>query len=213
MREAFDLTIHDISADFLRMQSLTLEQLTKVRSALQGGTVSNLRERIRSIDLEVDQLEIDLEAHCLRAIARHQPVASDLRFFMLILKSLTDLERIGDYAVHIAGDIEELAGELRGAQTADILPLLTRLTEMLEKLSYAFTEKDVAEAAAIERMDDDVDALYEQLQRAALTRILEDPRSLSSALKLNRMARSLERLGDHIENVAERIRYWLTGQR
>ncbi len=213
MRDVFDSTLHEISSDFLRMQSLVLEQISKVRSALAAGNTTGLRDRIKMIDLEIDQLEIELETASLSAIARHQPLAGDLRFFLLILKSLTDLERAGDYAVHVAEDLEELAGDLKPSSRSDILPMLSRLAEMLERLSYAYTELDLDLAGSLEQMDDEIDALYEQLQRSSLTRILEDSRSLAGALKIGRMARSLERLGDHIVNVADRIVYWQTGKR
>jgi len=213
MREVFDIAIHDISVDFLRMQSLTLEQISKIRSGLASGSLLGLRQKIKTLDLEVDRLEIELEASCLNAIARHQPMAKDLRFFLLILKSLTDLERVGDYAVHIAADLEELAGDLKPSARGDVLPMLGRLADMLERMSYAYTERDLDAANLVREMDDDIDSLYEQLQRSSLTRILEDPRSLSSSLKINRMARSLERLGDHIVNIAKRIGYWETGKR
>ena len=212
MRDVFDSTLHEISSDFLRMQSLVLEQISKVRSALAAGNTAGLRDRIKMIDLEIDQLEIELEGASLAAIARHQPLAGDLRFFLLILKSLTDLERAGDYAVHVAEDLEELAGDLKPSSRSDILPMLSRLAEMLERLSYAYTELDLDLAGSLEEMDE-IDALYEQLQRSSLTRILEDSRSLAGALKIGRMARSLERLGDHIVNIADRIVYWQTGKR
>lgn len=213
MREAFDSAIHGITADFLRMISLSLEQLAKVRSGIQHGNLLGLRDSVKQLDLEIDQLEIELEAACLQAIARHQPVAGDLRYFLLILKSLTDIERMGDYAVHVAGDLEALATEPYAPHHVDVLPILRLLTHMLERLAYAFTEQDIQAVSDVRRLDIDVDALYEQLQRTSLTRILEDPRSLGSSLKLGRMARSLERFGDHATNVADRIQYWVTGQR
>ena len=147
---------------------------------------------------------------CLTAIARHPSAASDLKFYLMVFKSLTDLERAGDYGRHIGRDLEDIAGVFSSGPLADMLPQLDLLATMIERLAYAFTEGDVSAAREVMRLDyEEVDALYEQMQRASLTRILENPRDLQAALKANRMARSLERLGDHLVNVAERVEAYL----
>ena len=168
MREVFDSAIHDISVDFLRMQSLTLEQISKIRSGLASGSLTGLHSKIKTLDLEVDRIEIELESACLTAIARHQPMAKDLRFFLLILKSLTDLERVGDYAVHIAADLEELSGDLKPSARGDVLPMLSRLADMLERMSYAYTERDLDAA------DEELPAHADRHRRAELVEQVQD---------------------------------------
>ncbi|WP_027481736.1 phosphate signaling complex protein PhoU [Deinococcus pimensis] len=212
MREALEASILDVSNGFLRMQSVALEQLSLIREALVSGSFRGLGEATGHLEQDIDDLEHDLEAACLAGIARHQPVASDLRFYLTVFKSLADIERVGDYARQTGRDLEELSGSLRAGPLQDVLPLVSYLAEMLEKLAFAFAERDLAAARAVSRIDDDVDALYEQLQRASLTRVLEDARDLPTSLRVSRLARSLERLGDHVVNVAERLETWLANR-
>lgn len=212
MRDALEASIHDISTGFLRMQSVALEQLSLVREALVTHRFQGLSKAVGELEQEIDGLEHELEAACLAGIARYQPLASDLRFYLVVFKSLADIERVGDYGQHIGRDLEDLSQNLRSGPLLDVLPLVTYLSEMVEKLAYAFIERDVEAARAVTRLDDDVDALYEQLQRASLTRVLEDPRDLPASLKVARLARSLERLGDHVKDVAERLEAWLSSR-
>lgn len=209
MREALNSEIFDLNAGLLRMQSLAVEQLALIRRALSAGQLGGLGARLKSLDQDIDRLERQLEDACLEVIARQQPVAGDLRFVLTVFKSLNDLERVGDYALHTGRELEALSGSLRSGPLSDVLPLLNLLSEMLEQLAYAFAERDMRAARRVIRLDDDVDALYEQMQRASLTRVLEDPRDLPLALHVARLARHLERLGDHIQNVAERIEAYL----
>lgn len=205
MREALNSELLDLKSGLLRMQSLSLEQLALIRQALSAGQLRGLGARLKRLDLEIDRLERQLEDACLEAIARQQPVAGDLRFVLTVFKSLTDLERVGDYALHTGRELEALGSQVRSGPLNDVLPLLNLLSEMLERLAYAFAERDRTATRLVIRLDDDVDALYEQMQRASLTRVLEDPRDLPLALQVARLARYLERLGDHIQNVAERV--------
>ncbi len=209
MRDALTSSIHDLSNGFLRMQSVALEQLAHLREALLTGDFRGLTGATAELEQELDRLERELETACLTGIARYQPVASDLRFYMTVFKSLADLERVGDYGRQTGRDLEELAGSLRSSSLQDVLPLVTRLAEMVERLAFAFAERDLGAAREVTSLDDDVDAFYGQLQRASLTRILEDPRDLHVSLRISRLARSLERLGDHVVNVAERLEAWL----
>ena len=214
VRDALDSSQQDVTARFLRMLSISLEQVTLIRSSIVRQQYGGLSGRTHELESELDLLEREVEEACLLAIARYQPLASDLRFFLMVFKSLTDLERAGDYGRHVGRDLEEIAGTLGGATLQDVLPLTTLLASMIERLAYAFTESDVPAAREVMRLDyEEVDALYEQMQRASLTRILENPRDLQAALKANRMARSLERLGDHLVNVAERVEGYLLTRR
>ena len=148
-----------------------------------------------------------------KAIALHQPVARDLRLVALILKSLSDVERMGDYVVHVAEDGAELAQAPALKKYVNLARMLERLGEMSQNLRTSLADRDVTRAEATIGMDDEVDELYEQIQRELVTYMLEDPRNISKALMLMRVGRSLERVGDHMENVAERVRYWVTGAR
>ena len=201
-----------LTARFLRMLSVSLEQVALIRQALRRRQFEGLGGRVQALDTELDALERETEESCLEALALPRPalasgeVAADLHFALMIFRSLSDLERAGDYALHVGRDLEAVARTLSGTLLQDVLPLLDLLTTMLERLAYALTENDLHAARDVMRLDyEDVDALYEQMQRASLTRLLEVPGDIDPALKANRMARSLERLGDHLVNVAERV--------
>jgi len=145
-------------------------------------------------------------------MARQALVASDLRFAFTIIKALTDLERAGDYAAHAAEDVILLAKEPPLKNYVTLPDMGRRLTHMLDLVSKAIAERDLEAAREVFRRDDEINALYEEVSRELLTYMMEDPRTITKALTLGRVARSYERLGDHLENISERIVYWLTGK-
>lgn len=196
-----------ITARFLRMLSITLEQLDAVRDANERAEFAGLTARAERLEAETDALERELEDLCLQAFST--PLTEDdLAFHLMVFRSLTNLERVGDYAFNVARDLETFAPRTRSATLQDALPLVRLLTQMLERLSYAFAERDLHAARDVMRLDfEQVDALYEQMQRASLTRLLERPEDTDVALTAGRMARNLERLGDHLVNVAERLEH------
>jgi phosphate transport system protein len=212
MREALERDIREVSADFIRMISYTQEQLELAGHVLLEKSIPDV-QRVHDLDRTVDEIEVKIETECLRIIARHQPVASDLRLVAAVLKSLSDLERVGDYAVHVADDGRLLALEPPLKRYINLGQMIARLKTMLETTARAFTERDTAGAKAASEMDAEIDDLYEQTQRELVTYMLEDPRTITKALALLRVGRSLQRIGDHIENVSDRVQYWLTGQR
>ena len=212
MREALETDLRAVLNGALNMLGTVEQMLPIAGDVLLHGRTERLEE-IQGMDREVDAQEAQIEAECLRIIALHQPVARDLRLIALILKSLSDIERMGDYAVHVAEDGAELARQPALKRYVSLTRMLERLGEMSQNLRTAIADRDVTRAEATLQMDDEVDDLYEQIQRELVTYMLEDPRNISKALMLMRVGRSLERIGDHMENVAERVRYWVTGQR
>ncbi|AAF11788.1 phosphate signaling complex protein PhoU [Deinococcus radiodurans] len=212
MREALEADLRAVLNGALNMLG-TVERMLPVAAEVLLHERADLLGEVRSLDREVDAQEAQLEAECLRIIALHQPVARDLRLVALILKSLSDIERMGDYVVHVAEDGAELAQAPALKKYVNLSRMLSRLTEMSQNLRTSLADRDVTRAENTTRMDDEVDELYEQIQRELVTYMLEDPRNISKALMLMRVGRSLERVGDHMENVAERVRYWVTGSR
>ncbi|ABF44431.1 MULTISPECIES: phosphate signaling complex protein PhoU [Deinococcus] len=212
MRNALETDLRTVLNGALNMLG-TVERMLPIAGEVLLHARPERLEEVRAIDREVDAQEAQIEAECLRIIALHQPVARDLRLVALILKSLSDIERMGDYAVHVAEDGAELAQQPALKRYVNLARMLDRLGEMSTNLRTAIADRDVTRAEATLTMDDEVDDLYEQIQRELVTYMLEDPRNISKALMLMRVGRSLERIGDHLENVAERVRYWVTGQR
>ncbi|THF88577.1 PhoU family transcriptional regulator [Deinococcus sp. KSM4-11] len=164
-----------VTARFLRMLSIVLEQLGAVRDADTRAEFAGLTAHAKILERETDALEREIEDACLHAFT-------------------------------VARDLETFAPRVRSATLQDAMPIVRLLSQMVEHLSYAFAERDLNAAHAVMRLDfEQVDALYEQMQRASLTRLLERPEDTEVALTAGRMARHLERLGDHLVNVAERL--------
>lgn len=212
MRDALEADLKQVLTGILNMLGTVEKMLPVAADVLLHAKVERLAD-IRAIDREVDEQEAQLEIDCLHIIARHQPVARDLRLLGLILKSLSDIERMGDYAVHVAEDGVELAQTPALKKYVNLSRMLERLSEMITNLRNAIEARDYERAEHTIVMDDEVDDLYDQIQRELVTYMIEDPRNISKALLLMRVGRSLERVGDHMENIAERVRYWVTGER
>lgn len=194
-----------VTARFLRMLSITLEQVALLQGAVSQGQFAGLAARTAELERETDQLETELEDACLHALSQKLD-GGDLHFYVMIFRSLSDLERVGDYGRQVGRDLEQLEPLSRTAALQDVLPIAQLLLQMIERLAHAFAERDLLGAREVMLLDfEQVDALYAQLQRASLTRIQENPEDIDRALTATRMARSLERLGDHVVNVAERL--------
>lgn len=201
-----------VTAGMLRMISVCLGQLEAVQAAAARAEFAGLRDESRRLERETDQLERQLDAQCLRAFATAAD-PRDLNFYLMVFRSLSSLERAGDYALRVATELEKKAPRTRSSALQDVLPMMGLLTEMLELLAYALTERDIAAARRVQRLDfEQVDALYEQMQLASLTRLRERPEDYDMALTANHVARSLERLGDHIVNVAERLERFIAAE-
>lgn len=211
MREALEQSLSEITVQLLRMNSLVRGMLDEATQALISGEREKARKALET-DLEVDQLETEIESLCIRLIARHQPVASDLRFVFTVVKILTDLERAGDYAAHVAEDAALLADEPPLKRYLILSDMARRLEYMFDLVGKGLAERDLVAIEELLHADREIDALYEQITRELLTYMLEDPRTISRAIALTRIARSYERIGDHLENIGERLFYWLTGK-
>ncbi|MDO4263104.1 MAG: phosphate signaling complex protein PhoU [Deinococcus sp.] len=209
MREVLDQELKNSLNATLNMIGTVERMYALGTSVLLNGERQGL-EQLRSIDREVDQMEAQIEADCLRVIALHQPVARDLRQLGLILKCLTDIERMGDYVVHVAEDSQDVV--IPEAMQPYLSRMMARLEEMSRALRTALADRDVAQAEATVRMDDEIDDLYEQLQQDLITHLTSDPSGVADALQLMRIGRAIERIGDHMENIAERVPYWVTGE-
>lgn len=212
MREALDRELARLTQESIRMVSLVREMVDKSAKALAERDPGLASEIIAQDKNEVDPLELKIENDMIVLMARQGLVASDLRFAMTILKSLTDLERAGDYAAHVAEDVIALAKEPPLKNYVVLPEMGRRLAMMLDLIAKAMAERDQEAAREVLRRDDEVDGMYESVTRELLTYMMEDPRTISKSLTLMRIARSYERLGDHLENIAERILYWLTGR-
>ena len=179
--------------------------------ALVERSPSLAREVIRRDD-EIDRMEIEIDDLCLEIMALEQPVAGDLRFLTTAFKIVRDLERIGDVGVNIAERVEELMQEPELKPLID-LPIMARTVEKILRDSFdAFVNSDASLGEQVVKDDEQLDHMYEQIFRELLTYMLEDPKSISRALKLIFIAKGLERVGDHCANIGEMVVFLVKGQ-
>jgi len=161
----------------------------------------------------VDEMEVDIDEACILIIARRQPAASDLRFVMMVTKAINDLERIGDEARKIANHaviLSEQDGLSQGYK--EVRHLGDSVSGMLANALDAFARFDVDAAMKTLNEDAQVDLDYKSALRELVTYMMEDPRSISRAINILWVVRSLERIGDHAKNLCEQIVYVVKGK-
>lgn len=212
MNSALGDDLQSITGEVVRMLSLVREACElAARSLLEQD--EDAAARAIEGDSAIDSLREDLETRILTVIARRQPAAGDLRFLGAAYQSVTDLERAGDYAEHVARAGLELAKLPPLKRHPGLRRIFEVLARMLAATTAAFVDADLERAGAAHAMDQEIDELYVEIQRELLGHMIEEPANIARASTLIEVGRYLERLGDHIENVNEHIAFWLTGDR
>ncbi len=209
-REAFDRELTQLQDDLLRMGALVEEAIRRSIEALRARSVETA-DAIIEADNAIDALHLDLEDRCLRLMATQQPMAKDLRTIAAVWTMTIDLERIGDHAEDIARATKRMAEQPLLKPLVDIPRMAQLVQEMLRDGLDAFVRRDTELAQRMAAKDDDVDRLYSQVFRELLTYMIEDPKSIQRATHLLMVAQALERAGDHVTNIAERVIYMVTG--
>jgi phosphate transport system protein len=181
--------------------------------------VNALRERdtaaayvIESEDVLINRKRFDIEEATLLLMATQQPMASDLRRLAAIVHIVTDLERMGDYAAGIAHICVQIGDDPLIKPLIDIPRMAEVTASMLRRALDALIERDVAAAEQIAQQDDEVDALYQQVYRELLMLMLANPRCIDQATHLLWVAHNLERVGDRVQNICERVVFVVTGK-
>jgi phosphate transport system protein len=173
---------------------------------------TDLAQRMIEFDHQINRLEVETDELCLRILARRQPVASDLRLITLALKLVTDLERIGDLSVNICERVIELNMEPPLKQYVDLPRMAQTVQGMIRDALDAFVNADVDRSRDVVERDRVVDAYYGQIFRVLLTYMMEDPRNIYRAIRLQAIAKYLERIGDHATNLAEMVIFMVLGK-
>ncbi|MDP4529247.1 phosphate signaling complex protein PhoU [Alkalimonas delamerensis] len=201
--QSYDDELNEAVDRLLTMGALVEQQLRDAIKAFIKGDRDLALEVIQT-DRTVNTQEIGIEEHCLEIIARRQPAARDLRLIVGVLKSINDVERIGDQAEHIAKQLlDEDCQRPTEAQLEDIEMMGDKVLQMLQQSLSAFKEMDAALALAVLKQDKLVDHDYGRILRHNLTYMLEDTRQITRGLHLIWVARALERIGDHAQNICE----------
>jgi len=208
----FDEELEEIRTQLMEMGGKVEQQLKNSIQAVIKADSSLAEEVIREEQL-VDEMEVDIDEACILIIARRQPAASDLRFVMMVTKAINDLERIGDEARKIANHaviLSEQDGLSQGYK--EVRHLGDSVSSMLANALDAFARFDVDAAMKTLEEDVQVDLDYKSALRELVTYMMEDPRSISRAINILWVVRSLERIGDHSKNLCEQIVYVVKGK-
>ncbi|WP_026958801.1 phosphate signaling complex protein PhoU [Aliagarivorans taiwanensis] len=206
----FNAELDHVRNQIMAMGGLVEEQLKDAIHLLNKAD-HDLIEKVIETDGKVNGFEVQIDEECTRIIAKRQPAASDLRVVMAIIKTIADLERIGDAAEKIARMVQR-QNDKHNSSLASLEHLGLRATAMLREVLDAFARMDVDLAFKVHRADKKVDKEYERFIREQMTYMMEDPRSIPQILDAISVARDLERVGDRCQNIAEYVIYFVRGK-
>ncbi len=210
--QQFNSELEEIRSHVLAMGGLVEEQIHNAILALVDGDIQ-LAENVINRDVEVNKAEVNIDEECTHIIARRQPAATDLRLVIAVIKTITDLERIGDQAERVARMGTRLADVERPKNNYhDLQNMGEHVANMVHGALDAFARSDVEAAIKVSKEDDHVDQEYDGLMRQCLTFMMEDPRKISQMLDIMWAARALERIGDHAKNICEYVIYLVKGK-
>jgi phosphate transport system protein len=208
----FNEDLERVRTQVLAMGGFVEAQLAKALTSLIDGD-SSLGESVALDDLKVNGMEVSIDEECSRILATRSPAAGDLRLIVAIIKTITDLERIGDEGEKIGSIASRLAVMERPENKYREIKHLGRIvSEMVHEALDAFARMDAAGALRVARQDRVVDEEYEAIHRQCITFMMEDPRAIRRALDVMWVVRSLERIGDHAKNICEYVIYMVHGK-
>jgi len=210
-RATLDRELIEINEGLLRIGSLVDAAIERSIQALAHRDMA-LARQVDADDAKVNALRFQVEEECLALIARQQPAASDLRAVLAAFSIVTDLERMGDHAAGIARTVLHMEDQPLLKPLIDLPRMAETCREMLRQSLQAYVERDTEKARSIVAMDDTVDALYTQIFREILSFMVEDPHTTSRGLYLIFAAHNLERIGDRVTNIVERILFMTSGE-
>lgn len=210
-RNYFEKELHELHLLMLKMCTVVEEALNNTVYALKNQD-STLAQAVIDNDDVIDDMEYQIEEKCLKLIALQAPMAKDLRFIATAMKIITDLERIADHAVDISKITIKLADEIYIKELIDI-PRMGEITSKMVKESIdAYVNQDAEKAKEVAMIDDEVDALHKQIFRELLLLMMEDPKKINQATNFLFISKSLERIGDYVTNICEKIIYAVTSE-
>ncbi len=209
---AFDRDLEEVQAHLMKMGGMVEDAIRESAKSLKRRD-EELAELVRKNDKKIDALDLQIQEECARVLALRQPIASDLRTVLTVMKVAANLERIGDYAKNMAKRTSVLVHmqPIDGASGA-IKRMSTEAQQMLSDALDAFIRRDADLAQDVRHRDLEIDQMYNALFREFLTFMMEDPRNISSCMHLHFIAKNIERMGDHVTSIADQVIYLVKGE-
>lgn len=209
----YDAELEAVRAKVLEMGGLVEQQIVNALEALLRADLKLAKDVMQS-DARVNALEVQVDEDCSHIIARRQPAAGDLRMIMMMVKTITDLERIGDEATKIARTAQRIYEEDRmfKPRFTEIKTMVKIVREMLRTSLDSFARLDVSQTVEVAKQDEQVDEQFRAAMRQLITFMLEDPRTISMSLEVLFVAKAVERIGDHAKNISEYVVYMVKGK-
>jgi phosphate transport system protein len=198
-------------AKIFEMADLVIESVVKAVDSLKKCD-SKLAQKVIDDDSILDELENTIDEMCIKILVTRQPAAIHLRLVLAMLKINTDLERIGDLATSIAKEAKKFEGRSLFKSPVDIARMTSVAIDMIKDSFVSISEKNVALAREVINKDNEIDDLNIQIYRELLSYMAENPKIISDALSLTMVAKTIERIGDHATNIAERAIYYIEGE-
>jgi phosphate transport system protein len=210
-RETYQKHLREIQDDVLVLGSMVEKALARSMQALRNRDLELARKVIQE-DNEIDKKRFEIEEKALDLIATQSPMASDLRILLATLSVITDLERMADHAKGNAKIAIMIGDEPPLKPLIDLPRMNEKVINMIHRSLDAFINHDAEAARGIVPEDDEIDNLYDQVFRELLTFMMEDPRTITRATRLMWVAHNLERTGDRVTNICERVVFMVTGK-
>ena len=209
----FDTELETVRSRVLQMGGLVEMQIVNAIEAMSSGDIG-LMNKVIEDDRRVNSFDVLIDDMCQHIIARRQPAATDLRMVMTVIKTTTDLERIGDEAEKIARMTKMIyeTDRFHLPRFNEVRHMADLVVDMLRRSLDAFARLDLATAAQVVRADMTVDDEYRAIIRQLITFMMEDPRTITTSLEILSIAKALERIGDHAKNMCEYVVYLVKGK-
>ena len=203
----FDTEMEAIRSGVLAMGGLVERQLTQAIAILADEEEAEAVDQIGAVEQQINQMQMTIDQQCSQIIAKRQPAAIDLRVILMITKIVNDLERIGDEEKKIAYKAAQTPGNDRLAHVRrhDVTRAARQALDMLQMALDVFARLDAIAAAEVIDRDEDIDVAFHAIMRQLISYMMEDPRTISSALEIVFIGKSIERIGDHAKNIAEAV--------
>lgn len=211
-RQVFEEEMAAVNQEILRMGVMVEEALHQAVESLVNKD-GELARAVVAGDAAINQVEQEIEDRCIVLIAREQPVATDLRKLITSLKIVTQLERMGDHALHVAKGTLRLLPETYMKPLIDIPRMAEIGIGMIRDVLTAFLDNNAERAREVASRDHLVDELHNQVMREVFTYMMENTKNIPQSISLLFISRFLERVGDHVTNICEWVVYSATGER